>query len=300
MPDDRLFHKRLGHSERVGRLTDFEYIVWQAYILSADDFGVLRFTAVSLQADHDRLASKPLRVVQKALACVCGSGLLYTFEHQGQVYGYQRDWQDWQHVDYPRLTINPRPADALVLECSDDTRKLFARHPGGWRKKSQEPPEGAPKDSTHLRDTFGTPSDEITRKPLAVSRKPVASSRQPLAAVPASADARSKHPVYTSDRFAVFEWQFDELSKVLGSHLDAFDLLAFFDALSQQSRADGLVIPKSEVWAWLQVQVLDEAKRRGLPMASAVPVRDKAAENRAQDERILAEIQEERRLRAGR
>ena len=65
MPDDRLFHKRLGHSEKVGRLTDFEYIVWQAYILSADDFGVLRFTAISLQADHDRLADKPLHVLSR-------------------------------------------------------------------------------------------------------------------------------------------------------------------------------------------------------------------------------------------
>jgi len=79
--------------------------------------------------------------------------------------------------------------------------------------------------------------------------------------------ARSKRPVYTSDRFAVFEWQLDELSKVLGAHFEDFDLHAFFDALTQRSRADGLVIPKPDVWNWLQAQVIAEAQRRGLPMA---------------------------------
>lgn len=81
----------------------------------------------------------------------------------------------------------------------------------------------------------------------------------------------SKRPIYTSDRFAVFEWQLDELGKVLGSHLDAFDLHAFFDELSRQSRTDGLVIPTADVWLWLQAQVVAEARRRGLPMVVAVP-----------------------------
>ena len=116
----------------------------------------------------------------------------------------------------------------------------------------------------------------------------------------ATPDARSKRPVYTSDRFAVFEWQFEDLSKMLGAHFEAFDLHAFFDALSQQSRSSGLVIPRTEAWPWLQAQVLAEVKRRGLPIASAEPVRDKAAEQRAQDERILAEIQQDRVLRARR
>jgi hypothetical protein len=82
---------------------------------------------------------------------------------------------------------------------------------------------------------------------------------------------------------------------MLGSHFESFDLHAFFDDLSQQSRSSGLVIAKAEAWAWLQVEVLAEAKRRGFPMASAVPVRDRKAEHRAQDERMLAEIQEARR-----
>lgn len=80
----------------------------------------------------------------------------------------------------------------------------------------------------------------------------------------------SKRPIYTSDRFCVFEWQLDELSRILGPHVEAFDLHAFFDLLTQQSRTHGLVIPKAEVWPWLQAQVSAEARTRGLPMACGV------------------------------
>lgn len=89
---------------------------------------------------------------------------------------------------------------------------------------------------------------------------------------PPRIDARSKRPIYQSDRFVVFEWQFDDLGRMLGSHLDNFDLHAFFDSLSQQSRTQGLVIPREDAWVWLQAQVKSEAKRRGLPMAGATVV----------------------------
>ncbi len=114
----------------------------------------------------------------------------------------------------------------------------------------------------------------------------------------AAVDARSKRPIYTSDRFAVFEWQLDELSKMLGAHYEGFDLHAFFDTLSQQSRASGLVIPRSDSWGWLQAQVLAEAKRRHLPIASSEPVIDRKAELKAKADRVLALIQEEDTARA--
>lgn len=82
-------------------------------------------------------------------------------------------------------------------------------------------------------------------------------------------DRGSRRPIYTSDRFAVFEWQLDELGMMLGAHLCDFDLHSFFDDLTQRSRADGLVIPKQNAWPWLQSQVLAEAERRGLPIAQA-------------------------------
>jgi hypothetical protein len=133
MPDDRLFHKSLGHSQKVNGLTDLEDIVWRTYIQAADDFGVMRFQALPLQDAYDRLANRNPRVVQRALEGVAGAGLVHTFTHQGQVFCYQRTWQRYQKVEYPRTTIQPRPPDSELAECCELTRHLFQFHPGGRR-----------------------------------------------------------------------------------------------------------------------------------------------------------------------
>ena len=76
----------------------------------------------------------------------------------------------------------------------------------------------------------------------------------------------AKRPVYQSLRFAIFEWQVDELQRMLGPHADAFDLHQWFDTLTERTASRGLVIGKSHFWEWLQAETLREAKRRGLPM----------------------------------
>lgn len=105
-------------------------------------------------------------------------------------------------------------------------------------------------------------------QPEANSSSPICNLQSPVSDLQKKSGGGSKRPIYTSDRFAVFEWQLDELGRVLGPHLNDFDLHAFFDDLSQKSRADGLVIPKEKLWEWLQSQVLSEARRRGLPIAT--------------------------------
>ncbi len=133
MPDDRLFHKKLGHSVKVNELTDFEDIVWRTYILAADDFGVMRFLSLPLQNAMKRLESRSARVVQRALERVEAVGLVRTFVHQGQRYCYQHDWQLYQKLEYPRATTQPRPPDADLEDCDLSTQHLFRFHPGGCR-----------------------------------------------------------------------------------------------------------------------------------------------------------------------
>lgn len=179
MPDDRFIHRRLGHSEKVNALSDFEFRVWAQYVLSSDDFGVMRFTAATLQADNDALGAKNMKAVQRALERLAILGLIRTFVHQSRTYCYQHDWQDYQKVEYPRATLHPKPPTDGMTET---TAKLFARFPGGWgRKEKDKLPsvdrlENVPQTDP---EPFGEHSGEIPREPLAVSRKPVAVSREP-------------------------------------------------------------------------------------------------------------------------
>jgi hypothetical protein len=164
VPDDRFIHRKAGHSEKVNLLTDLEHRVWVQMILSADDFGVLRASAVTLQADNDHLANRPATKVQRCIDAVIKRGLFDVFEHQKRRYVFQKDWQFWQKVSYPRATNNPKPpADGLAI-CDEPTQKLFGMHPGGGGKKRKEDSEKVPgtfpEDSPPMR--AGAPAKRLT------------------------------------------------------------------------------------------------------------------------------------------
>jgi hypothetical protein len=174
MPDDRFIHRRLGHSDKVSALSDFEFRVWTQFILSSDDFGVMRLSATTVQADNDAFAAKGAKMVQRALDRLAIVGLIRTFQHQNRTYCYQHDWQDWQKVRYPSKTIHPcPPADALA-ECSRDTQWLFSFYPGGGDKL---PSWKAPKEWEHSRKIPG----KFLEEPREDSRDDSASHAQPLA-----------------------------------------------------------------------------------------------------------------------
>ncbi len=85
---------------------------------------------------------------------------------------------------------------------------------------------------------------------------------------PPPPEARSNRPIFRGQRITVFEWQFDDIGKLLGPHLDAFDLHAWFYALDARCLAEGLILPR-DGGRWLQAEVLAEAQRRGLPLRVA-------------------------------
>jgi hypothetical protein len=158
MPADRLFHPRLGHSRKVSSLDHLQARVWKQYVLSADDFGVMPFTVVQIQADNIALAREPHAVIQSALEQLVAVGLVRTFNHQDARYLYQHDWQDWQKIEYPRVTIRPKPPTDLLKQCTVKTRKLFAKYPGGSPKHSPKSSRGVPEPSptnarAHPRET---------------------------------------------------------------------------------------------------------------------------------------------------
>lgn len=144
MPDDRFIHRRAGHSQKVNLLTDLEHRVWIQYVLSADDFGVMRATHHPLQNDNDHLANRSAKVVQGCLDKLAQCGLIRRFEHQGKSYVYQHDWQTWQKVAYPRATTQPCPPHEALTGCDEATRKLFGLHPGGAGRIRQEHSQNVP------------------------------------------------------------------------------------------------------------------------------------------------------------
>jgi hypothetical protein len=138
MPDDRLIHLTIGHSDKINILTDFEKLVWLIYKLASDDFGVMRFSPVALQDAADWLEARPARVVERALQRVIDVGLIHAFGHQGRIYVYQFDWQTWQKITHPRKTKQPAPP----LDILDrNTQWLFAHHPDGGKLKGWKAPE---------------------------------------------------------------------------------------------------------------------------------------------------------------
>lgn len=139
MADGRILHRSAGDSAKVAALSDFEYRVWTQYLLSADDCGVMVAEAVKLQADNRALRNRPKARVQAALEAVISIGLLATFDHQGQRYVCQFDWQDRQQIRYPRNSVHPVPPPDVLGQCSTETRNHFTKK----RKVSAESPQPA-------------------------------------------------------------------------------------------------------------------------------------------------------------
>jgi hypothetical protein len=131
MPHDRLRSPRAGHGRKTTALTDFEYRVWDQFQLSADDFGVMPFSAYSIQAGNYNLARRNPKDIQRALERLALIGLALKFEHQGQPFLCDPTWQDFQHIKHPRKTILPKPPGDALQRSTPPTRKLFAKHPGG-------------------------------------------------------------------------------------------------------------------------------------------------------------------------
>lgn len=182
MPDDRLFHKRLGHSVKVSGLTDLEFRVWIQYQLSADDYGVMRLAALAVQADNASLANRPTKLINRALDLLVAVGLLLKFEHQGQPYVCQESWQNFQKVRYPRTTIHPIPPVDVLAKCTPETRELFQKHFGNV-------PAGLPKDSGAtteiLPESSGETSETLPSRAhagMANGLRPEATGQQPTAA----------------------------------------------------------------------------------------------------------------------
>jgi hypothetical protein len=128
MPADRFLHPCLGASEKINALTDLEFRVWTQYVLTADDYGVMRCSAVTIQSTCDALHIRPAKTIQRCLDRLITIGLVMEFDHQSRKYIVQHDWAKYQPMKFPRATMNPAPPAEVLDRCDAATFVRFTDH----------------------------------------------------------------------------------------------------------------------------------------------------------------------------
>ena len=175
----------------------------------------------------------------------------------------ERQKNGYQIHDY--LDFNDSAVEVKQKRESDRVRKESERNPNGIRKESGRT-EGLSERN---------PSGVLARAPAS----------HPIPSVPiqekitGSGTARGRgngkeRPKFQGSRFAVFQWQEDELTRTLGQNTEVFNLPKWYFTLDQRAAASNEVIPRDGVWAWLQARTLTEARARGLPIADTRPSRE--------------------------
>jgi len=258
MPDERLIHLAVGHSEKFNRLTDFERLVWLVYKLASDDFGVMRRSAAPLTNAARFLEVKPAKSVLRALETVIEVGLIQTFQHQGQPYVYQWDWQTWQKITHPRTTEQPKPPADVIASCDLNTQWLFTHHPKGGKLSAWQHPS--------LRKSTGTSSGkdrELTGSPP--GKVPACVCVGVCVCVRGRVRDRSAggaRLAYDGRFLTVFPWQYTELGKRLAlAQREDFDLTRWLEGVEADLERSGEPLPSENEarWKWLQARLYRDA-----------------------------------------
>lgn len=90
-------------------------------------------------------------------------------------------------------------------------------------------------------------------------------------------NGRSNHPFFKGQRFVVFDWQLENLMRLLGPLTEDFDLHEWFFTLDRQVVESREIVPQKDGGKWLEAKTLTEAQRRGLLVTAASPVSAKSA-----------------------
>lgn len=102
-------------------------------------------------------------------------------------------------------------------------------------------------------------------------------------------NGRSKHPIFQGQRFVVFDWMLEDIGRILGTHLDNFDIDAWFYALDARAVEEKAVKAKDAWWPWLQAELVLEASKRGL---TGTPANDRAKKEAAENAEVLRLVRE--------
>lgn len=270
MARGRMISKSLSTSEKfaalyevAGPLAEFCQSLYPLLVSHADDFGRLQGDAFTVKHQCFPISPRTVPEFHDGLGFLDTVQLVTWYSVQGRKYLQIQKFDPHQMGLHKRTeSLFPAPDE----NTSKDSVKLIL--PGISGKVREVPGNSRSRARAELNRTEGKGTEGKGIKDPHPNNKLVQQFSPPSNG---NGGGPSKRPIYQSDRFVVFEWQLDNLSRMLGPHADGFDLHAWFDHLTQQSRDKGIVIPK-RCDDWLQAQTLAEAQRRGLQIATGAPV----------------------------
>ncbi len=161
MPADRLTHPRIGRSRKVTTLTDLEFRVWDTYRWTADDFGVMPKSAVTLRGENDALRDQHTDAeVAAALQRLIDVDLIVEFDHQGAPFVCSLTWNEHQKIKYPRQTHLPAPPPQLVDRMEVTERKFFRKFHKFFKKSRASRARAGGKRLTLTANANGSTGEE--------------------------------------------------------------------------------------------------------------------------------------------
>lgn len=211
--------------------------------------------------DEAHLRGGPLPNDERILAKACGDAIAWPRIQIAVMARFELRPDGWHNDTLDRiLKESVRRAEN---QANYRNRKDNKSDNGRDNEGHNNPASPSPSPSPSLVSGTGTISElknKLIRKDVAAIKAPSNGS--------GGTHARSKHPVFSGERFVVFDWMLEDMIRTLGPHTDKFDLHEWFFSLDAQARTSELVIARAEQWPWLQAALLDEATKRGLPIAT--------------------------------
>lgn len=170
----------------------------------------------------------------------------------------------------PTITSNGSEAEAEAEAHSETESELSV-------SKNKLDPKTEPVTTKHSSGGNGSPA-AITHQPTKKTRSQ------------GNSDGRSRRPIYSGQRFVVFDWQLDDLSRLLGPHLNDFELDLWFPSLDAATVISGEAVPQRDGGQWLQARCLEEAERRGISIGNGKPKTNKRMTVEQLTEKVRADM----------
>ncbi len=262
-----MISKSLSTSEKfaalvteAGPLAEFCQLIYPLIVAHADDFGRIQGDPFTIKMMCFPVSPRSVDEFSRALAHLHSVGLIQRYEVAAKRY------IQIENFDPHQLGLHKR------------TKSVFPDIPGDSGKFREIPGQ---EKGTEGKGTEGKRTEQnLTTEQIQDAKFKVASGgRGSITAVPSpTPDSRSNRPVYKGLRFVVFDWQLDDLSRLLGPHYEDFGLDLWFQEVDRELVATKVMVPQRDKGAWLQERCINEARKRGIAVMDGKPHKQTTAE----------------------